>query len=241
MVTTKQTDFSLTLGCSQYNTVTIEWGDGTNTLVNNGSAKLHTWVTGGNHTVIVRGLLNKITDITCSGQNLIELNLNDKINSLNTLQCYSNQLTSLILPSGLTTMNQLSCSSNQLTSLTLPSGLTTLQILGCEFNQLTSLTLPSTLTTMQYLYCYSNASLIPPTFSNIITVTGIQLHRCGFDQTEVDNIISQCITISNSDTACILSLDNGGLGGAVNSAPSAAGLANIATLQSRGWTVYYQA
>ena len=236
MVTTKQTNFSLSLTCSTYNTVTIDWGDGTTTLVNS-NMKTHTWSSGGSHVVTVSGDLSKVTVIICNAQNLTELNLPSGLTNLSTLNCNSNQLTSLILPSGLITMNSLACSSNQLTSLILPSGLTTISVLNCFSNKLTNLTLPSGLTTLNSFQCYSNPNLTPPNISNLRTVDAMYFDRCGFNQSEVDNMISQALTISGFDTSCTFEVDNTTTGGVNNSTPSATGLANIATLRSRGWTV----
>jgi hypothetical protein len=177
LTTTKQTDFTIVIACSQYNTVTIDWGDGTSTLVDDGNAKTKTWSAGGTQTVTITGDMSKITAFECESQNvtslhlsdllfnmtvlfvtdnqLTEINLPDQLVSLSIFSCSYNQLTSLTLPSGLTTVDLL-CDNNQLTSLTLPSGLTTMSIFSCSSNQLTSLTLPSGLTTMSNFYCNSN-------------------------------------------------------------------------------------
>ena len=43
IVHTKQTGFTITVGCSTYNLVTINWGDGTSTVVTSGIANAHNY------------------------------------------------------------------------------------------------------------------------------------------------------------------------------------------------------
>lgn len=93
----------------------------------------------------------------------------------------------------------------------------------------------STLTTVNALYCRQNPALNPPSIAHFTSVFSIDFASCGLSQAEVDAVLADCIIISNTDTSCDLKLNN--TTGSPNAAPSAAGLANKATLISRGWSV----
>jgi hypothetical protein len=77
---------------------------------------------------------------------------------------------------------------------------------------------------------------------NISTITNaaqLRFYRCGLTQQEVDAIITQCLDISLLDSNVFLFVGNSGSGGVLNAAPSSGGLADIQTLESRGWYVFH--
>lgn len=96
--TTRQTNFTITVSCAVYNTVTINWGDGTTTLVNDSNPKSHTYAAAGEHTVNIVGDLTQITQFNAPSQYIFEVNLHSDLINLSTLQLGYNTFASLIIP-----------------------------------------------------------------------------------------------------------------------------------------------
>lgn len=339
IVHTKQTSFTITLVCSSYNLVTINWGDGTSTIVNNSTAKSHTYSSPGTFTVTITGDLTKITEFTCNNQLASSIVLVADCINISTFNVQFNVITSLDL-SFLTKLTTFNCTwMASLTSLTMPTsvintstrnyymnntgissycnpiGATTFNyfniyscpnITNLNLNSLiscydlTASTCPnlasvniSNLTSCHSLYLQStgiydlttafsscvdlftfscpnltnlnlssltncsnlntktctnlaivnidnlkigsiNASactnLNPPTL-NYTSIGSINLQDDYFTQSEVDGVLSNCLTISNSDASCVLNL------GGNNAKPSTSGYATKAALTAKGWTV----
>jgi hypothetical protein len=236
--TTKQTNFSISITCSTYNTVTIDWGDGTETVVKNNVNKIKTWASGGTQTVKIIGDLSKVLGIMSNSQNLTLLEFPESVVNLNNLICEGNQLTSLTLPSGITTMNNLYCSSNQLTSLTLPSGITTMNNLRCNNSpSLTSVNL-SNLQSIGTLDLSSNASLKANVdITGLTSVTTISFAYNGASSAEVNAALARALIVAQSDASCTFTIGNWGTGAAANQDPTGQGFIDRITLQSIGWIV----
>lgn len=88
--TTKQTSFTITLLCSVYNKVTINWGDGTSTLVNSSAAKTKTYTVAGEYTVTIAGELYRITSFTCNNQSVTEFGLHSELINLTKIDLGNN-------------------------------------------------------------------------------------------------------------------------------------------------------
>lgn len=95
---TKQTNLVISVICSVYNTVTINWGDGTTTLVNDSNPKSHTYATAGEHTINIVGDLTQITQFNAPTQSIFEINLHSDLINLASLLVGYNTFTSLIIP-----------------------------------------------------------------------------------------------------------------------------------------------
>lgn len=79
-----------------------------------------------------------------------------------------------------------------------------------------------------------------PSISYLRNVTSMDFRKNGLTQAQVDAILNQCLEISLYDTNVKLYLYkyiSGTSYGIVNAQPSAQGLADKATLISRGWTI----
>ena len=99
--------------------------------------------------VILKG---KITELDCSWNRLIALNVRGLI-SLQNLQCSGNRFETLDAH-GLRELKNLSCKNNELTVLSV-EGCTSLQELNCSCNQLTALSVRG-LPSLQKLICFDN-------------------------------------------------------------------------------------
>ena len=102
--------------------------------------------------VINLGLLPRLTNLSCGGNQLTELDLSN-VPGLTKLRCGDNQLTELDL-SNVSGLRRIECEGNQLTELDLSNvpGLTELR---CSRNQLTELDL-SNVPGLTELLCYEN-------------------------------------------------------------------------------------
>ena len=99
--------------------------------------------------VILKG---KITELNCSSNQILELNVQG-LPALQNLWCSNNQLTELNVQ-GLTALSSLDCSFNKLTELNV-QGLTALWNLNCPYNKLTKLDAHG-LTKLYWLSCRDN-------------------------------------------------------------------------------------
>jgi hypothetical protein len=149
--------------------------------------------------------------------------------------CYSNQLTGNIPSlSANTALSVFSCSSNQLTgSIPSLSANTALSVFSCGANQLTG-NIPSLSanTALTVFYCYNNQLTGWSGGTVSATLGEFQAQNNLLMQAAVDAILAAFVAAGRTTGTRILNL-----GGTGNAAPSAAGLADKATLQSRGWTV----
>lgn len=109
---TKQTNLVVSVICSVYNTVTINWGDGTTTLVNDSNPKSHTYATAGEHTINIVGDLTKITKFYASTQSIFEINLHSDLINLETILVEYNTFTSLIIPETCVKLGHVTVSNN---------------------------------------------------------------------------------------------------------------------------------
>ena len=110
--TTRQTNFTITVNCIVYNTVTINWGDGTTTLVNDGNPKSHTYAAPGEHTVNIIGDLTQITLFHAPSQYIFEVNLHSDLINLASLSLGYNTFASLIIPETCVKLGYVIVSSN---------------------------------------------------------------------------------------------------------------------------------
>jgi PKD repeat protein len=108
---TKQTSFTLSMGCSTYNTVTIQWGDGTSTVVAN-SNQVHTYAAAGTYTVTMTGDLSNITQFHCQGQQVTGISLSPLLENIESLSVNSNLFPSLVIPETCVKLNFISCFGN---------------------------------------------------------------------------------------------------------------------------------
>ena len=178
--------------------------------------------------------------------------------ALTQFYCYSNQLTGSIPSlSANTALTQFYCFSNQLTgSIPSLSANTALSVFSCYSNQLTgSIPSLSANTALTQFYCFSNqlTGSIPSLSANTAlsvfycynnqltgwsggtvsaTLGDFQAQNNLLMQAAVDAILAAFVAAGRTTGTRILNL-----GGTGNAAPSAAGLTDKATLQSRGWTV----
>ena len=178
--------------------------------------------------------------------------------ALTIFYCNNNQLTGSIHSlSANTALTQFYCYNNQLTgSIPSLSANTALTVFSCYNNQLTgSIPSLSANTALTYFYCYSNqlTGSIPSLSNN----TALTQFYCGTNQltgwaggtvsatlgdfqaqdnllpqATVDAILAAFVAAGRSTGTRVLNL-----GGTGNATPSATGLADKATLVSRGWTV----
>jgi hypothetical protein len=116
-----------------------------------------------------------------------------------------------------------------LTSFTMPSSVSACPGLTLSSPNLTSVDLGNITEVNVIVYSCPLAPAILG-LSNITSVRWINLTSDNYTQSQVDGILSECLTISTRDSSCSLSL-----GG--NAKPSTAGYVDKATLISRGWTV----
>lgn len=109
---TKQTNLVISVICSVYNTVSINWGDGTTTLVNDSNPKSHTYATAGEHTINIVGDLTKITQFNAPTQSIFEINLHSDLINLASLLVGYNTFTSLIIPETCVKLGHVTVSNN---------------------------------------------------------------------------------------------------------------------------------
>lgn len=95
----------------------------------------------------------------------------------------------------------------------------------------------STVTTCGAMLFDRNPLITPPSIAHFTNASQINFQSCGLTQGEVDAVLAECVIIAASDTSCILNLSNST--GSPNAAPSASGLADVATLRGIGWTVFH--
>ncbi len=150
-------------------------------------------------------------------------------------RCNGNQLTGNIPSlSANTALSQFRCYTNQLTgSIPSLSANTALTVFSCFNNQLTgSIPSLSANTALTYFSCYSNQLTGWSGGTVSATLGDFQAQNNLLMQAAVDAILAAFVAAGRTTGTRILNL-----GGTGNAAPSAAGLADKATLQSRGWTV----
>jgi hypothetical protein len=156
-------------------------------------------------------------------------------NQMTVFYCYSNQLTGSIPSlSANTALTQFYCNNNQLTgSIPSLSSNTALTVFSCYNNQLTgSIPSLSSNTALSGFYCYNNQLTGWSGGTVSATLGEFQAQNNLLIQAAVDAILAAFVAAGRTTGTRILNL-----GGTGNAAPSAAGLADKATLQSRGWTV----
>jgi hypothetical protein len=329
IVHNKQTNFTVYFTCSTYNTVTINWGDGSSFLISGAGNRVKTYASPGTYTVTITGDLTKITAFRCNTQQASELQFHPDCYNITEIQAYANSfssldismctkiltlysynnssLTNLTMPISVSTSGNRSIRlySTGITSFTMPSGVTAISDFLCySCNSITSVNLGSVVTATGQIMIYSCGALtsfnlnslttsvtigifnnnlltsasfpaltsigsgnvlglyndplltsvsIPLlttantisfykspigaiTITSLTTIASLNIQSCGLSQAQVDSYLSQCVTISNTDTSCNLQLNNS-YGAPNNSTPSAGGLANKATLVARGWSV----
>jgi hypothetical protein len=157
--------------------------------------------------------------------------------ALSIFQCYSNQLTGSIPDlSNNTALSIFQCNANQLTgSIPDLSANTALMDFRCNANQLTG-SIPdlSNNTALTTFYCHTNQLTGYAGGTISATLGNFQAQSNLLTQSAVDAILAAFVAAGRTSASgtCILNLDGTG-----NSAPSATGLTDKATLQSRGWTV----
>lgn len=155
--------------------------------------------------------------------------------ALTTFYCNNNKLTGSIPNlSANTALVHFHCHINQLTgSIPSLSTNTSLSAFYCYSNQLTgSIPSLSANTNLTIFYCYNN-QLTGWTGGTVSATLGnFQAQNNLLTQAAVDAILAAFVAAGRTKGTRILNL-----GGTGNATPSTAGLANKATLQSRGWTV----
>jgi len=154
---------------------------------------------------------------------------------LTLLNCYGNKLTGSIPDlSANTALTYFYCNDNQLTgSIPDLSANTALDYFDCNYNQLTG-SIPdlSANTALTNFYCYTNKLTgVAAGFTVPATLSNFQAQDNQLPQAAIDVILAAFVAAGRTGTN---TLD---IGGAGNSSPSATGLADKSTLQSRGWTV----
>jgi len=154
---------------------------------------------------------------------------------LSIFHCYNNQLTGSIPNlSANTALTMFFCHVNQLTgSIPSLSANTALSVFFCHFNQLTG-NIPSLSanTALTEFRCDNNQITGWSGGTVSATLGDFQAPNNLLMQAAVDAILAAFVAAGRTTGTRILNL-----GGTGNAAPSAAGLADKATLQSRGWTV----
>lgn len=146
--------------------------------------------------------------------------------ALTTLRCFTNSLTVLdVTP--LTTLTILSCHTNASLSVLDVSGLTVLEQLLCNNCSISILDV-SALTLLTKLRCEDN-SITSLDLALCTVLTDIRCGNNGMNEAAVDNVLAGLVTAAAINGTAILA--------GTNAAPSAAGLANKAILEGRGWTV----
>jgi Leucine Rich repeats (2 copies) len=156
------------------------------------------------------------SSIDCTGRNYV-YNIDTHGNS---------NLTSLTL-TGCSNLQTLDCHNCSLTSLDL-TALSNLTTLDCSGNSITGLDLSSCSSIATVLCNSTNISSI--NITGLIQLRFLDIHSSSLSAAAVDGIFAALVA-------------NGYVGGYVdttsNAAPTAAGLADIATLISNGWTCAY--
>ncbi|MDL2302944.1 hypothetical protein LJC28_00975 [Dysgonomonas sp. OttesenSCG-928-D17] len=203
------------------NTVTIDWGDGTENEKQTLSAYRnegfisshkynHSYFNKLPHTITIRGqnithlscennqLTNldvsnntALTFLLCSYNELRNLNISNNV-ALVTLYCNHNQLTNLDISNNIG-LTDLWCCSNQLTSLNISKN-TALEALIIENNQLISLDL-SMATMLKVLNCYNNQL----TSLNVNKNTSLQYLNCGSNQQSATSLNTLFSTLLDED------------------------------------------
>jgi hypothetical protein len=145
--------------------------------------------------------------------------------TLTDLICNSNYLSSLDVSTN-SGLQSLTCYSNSLTSLDIYG--TPLTTLDCRDNQLTSLDISSNGNLID-LYCDNNqlTTLDISSNTNLLSVYCVNNY---LSESAIDNILSNLVSFGLSTGFLDLS-------GGSNAGPSVAGIADVNTLQSRGWSV----
>ncbi|MEN9936053.1 MAG: Nonlabens phage [Chloroflexota bacterium] len=155
--------------------------------------------------------------------------------ALSVFNCYNNQLTGSIPSlSANTALSVFLCFGNQLTgsipSLTANTALTDFRCFG---NQLTgSIPSLSANTALSVFYCYTNQLTGWSGGTVSATLGDFQAQNNLLTQAAVDAILAAFVAAGRTTGTRNLNL-----GGTGNATPSATGLTDKATLQSRGWTV----
>ncbi len=155
--------------------------------------------------------------------------------ALTQFYCFTNQLTGSIPSlSANTALTHFRCDTNQLTgNIPSLSANTALSVFRCHTNQLTG-NIPSLSanTALSEFYCNTNQLTGWSGGTVSATLGEFQAQNNLLMQAAVDAILAAFVAAGRTTGTRILNL-----GGTGNAAPSAAGLADKATLQSRGWTV----
>lgn len=185
---------------------------------------------------------NSVTGVTTQlkcdfNTSMTTLNLPTNINILPILYINNTALTTFSVPANITTMsilNAYGCNNLTTFSTSNVTNVGTLNLSSCL--NLTTLNIVNLVGCTSVDVRYANA-LTPPQLTQLTQIGILSFNRCGFTSEQVDNILTQCLTVSNSDTNCNLNLNNTGTIGNLNSTPSAQGLLDKDTLISRGWSV----
>jgi hypothetical protein len=197
IVHSKQTNFQITITCSTYNTVTINWGDGSTELVNNGTYRVHTYSTAGNHEITVTGIFTNIIGVSCYDQFISQLQFHAEMNNVTSIYVGGNSfstfdfsmctkflnlglnvlpsLTTIIQPTSVSTSGSRSINiqGSALTSYSLPGGITTLSsFLARSCSSLTSINLYGLTTVTDSVQFYSCNSLISVNLGSLVNCSG---------------------------------------------------------------------
>ena len=163
-----------------------------------------------------------LTELYCANTQLASLNIS--ASSISTLECYNSPITSLVLNNVTTTVQ---CANTLITSLVAPSHYSTLTVIDCAL--LTSLTITGSVDFGLYA---SNTGLTALDLSTSVNMLRCWINDSHLTQGAVDDILAKLV--ANGKNRGSAKLEG-------NATPSAAGLANIATLQAapRRWSITY--
>lgn len=214
IVHTKQTGFTITVGCSTYNLVTINWGDGTSTVVTNGTAKTHNYAASGTYNVVITGDLTKITSFLCNDQLASSIILTSDCFNITTFRCYSNTLTNLdvsylerltifeitynatlsnlvmpisVIPIGLCDYK---INNTAITSYIHPEGASSCSYFYAQSNPNLENIDVSSLTSCTRFYAYSNPNLVNIDVSSLTSCTYFTVYTTALTSLNVSNLTS---------------------------------------------------
>ncbi len=148
-----------------------------------------------------------ITSLSCQIDNVVSLDLS-KLSALVTLTSFNHEMTTL--------------------DLSVNTALVTVNVRNSPFvgNTMTSLNV-SNLALMVTLTCYGHL-LTTLDISDCVALVALQCQDNSLGQAAVDTVLDDLVTNNKNNGTCNLT---------DNAIPSAAGLADKATLEGRGWTV----
>jgi hypothetical protein len=186
----KQTNFTIQVYCYSYNTVTINWGDGSSTLVNNNTSKTHTYSSSGDFNVTLTGDVTQVTYIFCANQSVKSVFLAPECTRMFSLDFNGNiQLTSFSIPSEYTALKTVRLYSSGVTSFTIPSTITSMtdiQLYSCA--SLTSVNISSITSITDKFYAYSCALLTSINVSNLATCNDFRVNNTAISSIDVSNL-----------------------------------------------------